>query len=161
MRRYFSAPMADSTAVFAAAAAKAGLGELKELMDAKGWDTFNKFAFSTTAWGQPEATVFSEQVVIPLIGAEGAEGRGPKGHLLPALRRLFAQAYTFSAADMAKMTDPAASTSRPGLHPVDRDAGLNRIRKELSQEFDVRLENQPSDKLIDRYSVRPCPKNIF
>ena len=123
--------MANSTAVFSDAVAKSGLSEIKDAMTAKGWTTFNLFAFSTTSWGQPEATVFSEQVLVPLLGADGATGQGPKGHLLPALRRLFAQAYTFSAADMAKMTDPTAATSRPALHPIDRDAALTRVRKEL------------------------------
>ena len=136
--------MCDSELVFAKALANAGLESLTDKMKAKGWVTYNTFAFACSSFGQPAPEIFAKDIIVPLIGEHGADDP-----LVPRLRQVFFQAFTFAAAELSAMTDPNKA-ERPVLLRVEREAGLTRVRKALEDNFGVALHNEPSTKLINR-----------
>ena len=64
-------------------------------MKEMGWATFGDFAFATGDPDGKDAALFQKEVVDVLLPADGS-----KKHLLPRLRRLYAQSYIVASQNM-------------------------------------------------------------
>ena len=80
-----------SKTAFAKALHEYGLDPLKEQFKKNGWDTYSDFAFSTSDPSGKDASAFQKEVVDEILKSDGSEK-----HLIPKLRRLYAQSYIFA-----------------------------------------------------------------
>ena len=91
----------QSETAFKSFVAELQLTPLWDAMVTNGWKTFGDFAFSTADPEGKDATLFEKQVVDVLLASDGSQK-----HLLPRLRRLYAQAYIVASQSMAEYANP-------------------------------------------------------
>ncbi len=87
----------DSVAVFEERLVALGLASIKDAFTSAGWSTLAGFAFSSNFIpGQTaDDRVFVDKVVLKLVSSE-------EDAKVPAIRRLFFEAYTMAAADLKR-----------------------------------------------------------
>ena len=91
--------MLDSVAVFHSRAKEIGLLDFEyEVLKEKNWHTFGNLAFSCNY--QPNSGSNDEEFVKFAAAVTGAGLGSPPEKRMPALRRLFFEAFTLAAADM-------------------------------------------------------------
>jgi len=86
----------DSKVHFKDVCSRLGLGSVLPQMESKGWDTMGTFAFSSS-YSPGHAT--DEAFMAGVVDRLGLERESP---LVPALRRLFFEAYTQAALEMRR-----------------------------------------------------------
>ena len=144
----------DSTAVFGKRVEELKLGEYLNKFTELGWDTMGAFAFSCAfAPGQSDDTSFLNEVVIPLV-------EDPAHRLKPQLRRLFNEAYTHAALDVARRTSPADETERPKKLPAPERLSRMRLLKARLTGLVIEESLEPSDSLIDKYNFMKEEGNL-
>ena len=137
----------DSEVAFKAALDSLELGALHETFKKEGWKTFMDFAFSTSDPKGSDPALFEKEVVHVLLGAEPGE----KKALIPRIRRLYAQAYTYATKHMTDEADPKTE-EKVTMHPTDRSSRTEGIRKKITG-FEVKAMNMPSNALCDRFAT--------
>ena len=133
----------DSAAVFAARAVAIGItpGGFEKLV-AAGFNTMNKFAFSSTyAPGSADDKPLRDLLVEVL-------GEAPPLGQLAAYRRLFFEAYTLAASDLRARVERTDEQGPRRIAPPERAARHEALQTRLSR---VRIEgeHEPSHALLD------------
>ena len=134
----------DSVAVFKARVLKLGMNEDHfKVMEAKGWNTLGGFAFSSSyAPGQPNDAPFIEGVAKPIFGVADHQ-------LVPALRRLFYEAYAIAAHDMRRKIETRTDDLPRTLPNEERHARYEKQARRLVG-LDLTGEYECSTALVDK-----------
>ena len=145
--------MAGSSEVaFKAALDSLEIGALYDTFKKEGWKTFVDFAFSTSDPKGQDPQAFEKEVIQALLGTPHAtEGYGDKKPMIPRIRRLYAQAYTYAAKEMQDEADPKAE-DKITMHPTDRASRTEGVRQKITG-FKVLGMNMPAHKLCDLFAT--------
>ena len=133
----------ESPVVFWNRVASLGLTDLKDKFTSNGWTTFADFALACSDFSGRDTTLFTKEVIEPLIGEDKLR--------ITKIRRLYAQAYAAHSSFIAKLDEPASE--RPvQLHPLDREAALETVRARMTG-FGWDGETEPSYALTDKMAT--------
>ena len=106
----------NSEIAFKAALESLEIGNLHGLFVAQGWKTFIDFAFATSDPKGQDPKLFDEEVIQVLLGKPDAEtGYGEKKTMIPRVRRLYAQSYTYASKEMQDEADPKENEKVTGM----------------------------------------------
>lgn len=134
----------DSKVVFAERLRDFGLSGLAETFEDKGWTTLATFAFATAYTpGQQSEDVFKSEVLAVLFG----EGRDDKR--VPAVRRLFFEAFSACAADMRRRLEAGDEEAPRKLPLLEREDRRQRVARKLAPAIKIEDEHEPSHALVD------------
>ena len=131
----------DSPAVFEERATALGLGSHLEAMRTAGWRTPAAFAFSVDVNSANKDRMFTERVIIPLLGSETS----PES---PVLRQLYSESFTLAAAELKRKVERTGDEAPRELPRVERERRRDACEARLTG---VRLEGtlDPGHSLID------------
>ena len=137
----------DSEVAFKAALGALGLDKLYDTFSKQGWKTFMDFAFASSDPKGADPSAFEKEVVQVLLGTDPGENK----NLVPRIRRLYAQAYTYASKHMADEADPKVD-DKVVMHPTDRASRTDAVRKKITG-FKVTAMNMPSHGLCDKFAT--------
>ncbi len=138
----------DSRAVFMERIVAIGLSDFMARFNELGWTTYAEFAFATThAPGQGDDEKFRAEVVVPLLG--------DASHLrVPAVRRLFFEAYTLAGADLKRRAEGTADDAPrkvPNEERFERRSALAARLPNLKLEGELDVSNRLIDTCVELY----------
>ena len=119
-----------------------------------GWDTYNDFAFATSDPAGRDATAFQKEVLDVVLPDDGS-----KKHLIPKLRRLYAQAYVFATKAMTDEAEPKSIQEVVPMHPADRTTRTQKLRDRITG-WSLSGMNLPSQALIDKFATMLSKGNV-
>ena len=137
----------SSKTAFAKALAEYGLESLKDQFIKRGWETYNDFAFSTSDPSGKDPQAFQKEVVEDILAKDGKEK-----HLIPKLRRLYAQAYIFASKAMNDEAEPRGVEEKFHMHPADRSTRTDALRARITG-WQLADQNLPATTLVDKMAT--------
>ena len=137
----------SSKTAFARALAEYGLESLKDQFIKRGWETYSDFAFSTSDPSGKDPQAFQKEVVEEILAKDGKEK-----HLIPKLRRLYAQAYIFASKAMNDEAEPRGVEEKFHMHPADRSTRTEALRARITG-WQLSDQNLPATTLVDKMAT--------
>lgn len=139
----------DSTKVFEARVKELGLKGLLDKFTANGWTKYSAFAFAANfATAMASDQEFKTKILLPLFSQETLDA-GPVPQS-PHIKRLFWEAYTLTAADMARRANPSSGDTHDKLPNEERAHRMSLIKDDLKG-LSIKEELEPSDALVDKF----------
>ena len=134
----------ESKAVFAARLVKLGLADKSEDFVRLGWGTLGLFAYATNyVPGRADDTNFVTDILFPLFGENNPTEKA-------AVRRLFYEAYSMSAAEVVRMSTQVDEEEKPKKLPApERADRFDTLKAKLSG-LKLKGELEPSNALVDK-----------
>ena len=137
----------ESVAYFRQVAANYGIqeGALAKMQE-RGWDCMGKFAFSCSVTPNAQATgdAFLTEVAVPILGGDAKED--PQ---LPALRRLYFEAWMVHTADLKYRIERRDDDPPRKMPSVEKEARKASLRKRLGAGLQMTGDHEPADCVID------------
>jgi hypothetical protein len=135
---------ANSTAVFLGRLQFLGLQDLEPLFVEKGWATHNEFAFAAAYQpGNPDDSVFTTKVVIPLLGSAD-DPRCAK------LRFLHFESFTLAVEELKRKSRHEDDDRPKKLPALERNERLDNVKAALTG-LNIEGDLEPSYGLIDKF----------
>ena len=142
----------NSETAFKAALDTLEIGILHATFLEQGWKCFTDFAFATSDPKGQDTKCFDEEVIQVLLGKpDETTGYGDKKKMIPRIRRLYAQSYTYASKEMQDEADPKVD-EKVTMHPADRSSRTEKLRKRITG-FEVVGMNMPAHKLCDLFAT--------
>ena len=133
--------MLDSAATFTDYLVRLGLHEYQGKFEQRGFRTLGEFAFSTSyAPGASDDKQFISEVATPILGEATNK--------IPALRRLFFEAYTLMTAEMRSRIEQTDDDKPKKLSLPERESRLDRVKPKLNG-LDLAGAHDVSESLVD------------
>ena len=140
----------DTKAVFTKRVEELELNGLAARFDAAGWTTMGKFAFAPGITnGAPADEKFKEMVLDVLLADPAVP---EETQAIPAIRRLWFEAYTITVAAMRRDVERTDDDAPRKVPKAEKEERKRMLKARLGTAFKMEGETEPADILIDRFT---------